>query len=177
MGAGPWTLYLPARGHLADGALDLNSDSFKMSLFTAASNAADTRRTAIEELFGEVAAGNGYAAGGVVLANVSWDLAPTPSKVRFSANAASWTASGGDILGIRYAVIWRPKAGANLLVLVAAVDENADTNVPDGNGLTVAPNAQGIFELSSVGPPIRRSVVATPKASLTLTTTAPIRSP
>jgi hypothetical protein len=177
MGAGPWLLYTPARGHLADGGFDLDSDSFKMSLYRAASNAADVRHTAIEELTGEVASGAGYVAGGQALTGVSWALTPNPSKVRFSANAASWSASGGTIIGVRYAVIWRPKPGANLLLLVAAVDENAEIDVPSGNALVVAPNTQGIFELASVGPPIQRSVVAPAKANLTLTPTAPNRSP
>ena len=40
MAAGVWNLYDLARRHLADGIFDLDSSSFRMSLYTSASNAA-----------------------------------------------------------------------------------------------------------------------------------------
>jgi hypothetical protein len=155
MGAGPWTFYNPVRKHLMDGSMDLDDDVFMMSLYQSTangSNAGDVTMEAIEELTGEVANGFGYVAGGQQLQNVLWEVGSTADEMRFTSDTVSWQASGGNIVGIRYAVIWRKGAvvgtDPNYLLCSAMVDENGDTTVPDGNPFVVAPNVGGIFELN-----------------------------
>jgi hypothetical protein len=147
MGAGPWTFYNPYRKHLGDASINLGSDVFMMSLYTSTGNAGDVTLEAIEELTGEVADGFGYVAGGQQLQNVLWQVGSTADEMQFTADTASWQASGGNIVGIRYAVIWRQGVD-NYLICFAMVDENGDMTVPDGNPFVVAPNVGGIFELN-----------------------------
>jgi hypothetical protein len=147
MGAGPWTVYNSMRLHLGDGSINLVSNIFQMSLFLSTSNAADVTMQTIEQLTNEVAPGFGYVAGGQQLQNVKWQVADTPDEMQFTADPLTWNASGGNIVGIRYCVVWR-KGTPNLLICFAMVDENQDTTVPSGDPITIAPNVGGIFELN-----------------------------
>jgi hypothetical protein len=155
MGAGPWTFYNTYRKHIGDASINLGSDIFMMSLYQSSingSNAGDVTMEAIEEITGEVADGFGYVAGGQQLQNVLWEVGSTADEMRFTADTASWQALGGNIVGIRYAVVWRKGAvvgtDPNYLLCFAMVDENGDMTVPDGNPFVIAPNVGGIFELN-----------------------------
>jgi hypothetical protein len=144
---GPWIVYNNARRRLMDATIDLDADTFYMSLYMDASNAPDVTQVMVSELSDEVAPGTGYTTGGQQLQNVTWDIGAYDAEMRFSADTVRWDAAGGDIVGIRYAVIWRKGATTydDLLVLVSDL---ASITVANGNPITVGPNVGGLFELN-----------------------------
>jgi len=149
MGAGPWTVYNSAKRLLGEAAIDLSNDLFAMALFTHESNASDLTMVILSELNGEVANGHGYTQGGQQMSNIIWDVADTPDEMRFTCDALTWNASGGDIVDVQYAVIFRKSGGAptDYLLCFAALDENGPFTVPNGDPLFVGINVGGIFEL------------------------------
>lgn len=95
----------------------------------------------------EIAAGNGYTAGGVALSSVA--LTQASGTVKFTSAAAQWTASGGNIPAWRRGVVYavgtlngkvNPIVG-HFLGDSTPADIAATTS---GNTLTVTPNASGI---------------------------------
>lgn len=146
----PWTVYNTTRRRLMDGGFDLDNDTFQMTLHGAGSNANDKALTLAGQLTGEVTNGNGYATGGKSLTGVTWDVGPSAEKMRLNCAPVIWNASGGDIAGILFAVIWRVDAGdASKRFLLAFCQLN---DIPfaltNGNALAVDPGSGGIFDLS-----------------------------
>jgi hypothetical protein len=136
MAAGPWVVYNEFRATLGLKALNLNSDSMKVALFISTSNAGSAALVTAQyaTLTGEVAAANGYTAGGVV-------CAPTYSQAAgvatFDTADASWTASGGSIVA-RFAVVYDFTATNKDLIAYCLLDSTpADVTVTTGNTLTI----------------------------------------
>jgi hypothetical protein len=148
MAASAWKFYDVARQRLADGSYDLDNHSFKIALFTASSDCADTSiaNQNYSDLTNEVANGNGYATGGVALSatwtrsgsTVTFDCAPDPS----------WTASGSGFAA-RHAVIYNDSHAQDGLLCTALLDTTpADVTVNASGTLTIEMAASGIFTLS-----------------------------
>ena len=150
MGAGPWTIYNKAKQHLMGGGIDLDTDSFALSLYQSGSNALDVTKEVVGEISAEVANGNGYTTGGQTLTNVTWAVGSTASEMRFTATDLQWQATGTGIGNVQYAVIWRKGTAANVnyLLCCAALDENGPFSTPGGNPLAVNFSDSGIFELN-----------------------------
>lgn len=147
MGSGPWRIYDSARRYLMTGDIDLNSDTFYVSLYHGSGNAADLTLQKIINVTGEVSTGFGYTAGGHPLTNVTWDIGASPSEMRFKADPAVWNAVGGNIVNVQYVVLW--VATKQWLVAVAAVEENGSgITIADGNPLLIKFTNEGIFELN-----------------------------
>lgn len=130
MAAGTWTLPNSARTNLLNGTFDLDSDSFKVALFTSASNigAASTTYAGVTN---QVAQANGYTTGGIA---VTLALTGTTSvAVAFATNPV-WTASGGNIAA-RWAVLY--EVGGNVLAYCLLDATPADVTATDGNTLTI----------------------------------------
>jgi hypothetical protein len=88
------SLYNHTAQRFASGA-NAVADSYKLMLCTAATfNAADTTLAGITKT--EVAAANGYTAGGATLANVAVTTVTT-NDAKFDADDVIWTAAGGSI--------------------------------------------------------------------------------
>lgn len=151
MAAGAWTFYYSAKKHLMDGLIDLDTDTFNMALYTSASNAATAVAT-ISTLAGvtnQVAAGNGYTTSGKAITAVTWGIGASSSEMRFDSTAVVWTATGGDINNIKYAVIWKVGVSANARKLLCYSQlSTAQFAVTSGNTLTITPSANGYFELN-----------------------------
>lgn len=148
MAAGPWVFYESFLEYIADGTIDLDSGTFKMALFTSASNALSSVATsdALADLTNQVSGGNGYTTGGVTLTSVTWTR--DGDTVTFDAADAQWTADSGSIVG-RLAVIYQDDSVgvSDALVCVCLLDDApADVTVTDGNTLTVG--LDGIFTLA-----------------------------
>ena len=143
-GGGPadaWQFTNTSRKYLMDGTFDLDTDVFKMALFLSTSDIADT-----EDLFSGVtnehAAANGYTAGGEAIALV---LSGTTTITVDISSDPVWTASGGSIV-CRFAVIY--EVGGNILVWTLLDNAPADVTATDGNTLTIAAHASGVFTLA-----------------------------
>lgn len=149
MPTGPWTFYNSSKRHLMDGGFDLDNDTFMISLFTGASNAQDKTLTTIGQVTSEVTGSHGYVSGGKTLTGVVWGVGAEPSEMRFNCAAASWNATGGDIVNIQIAVIWRADASpASRYVLAFCKLDDAPFTVTDGNPFVIDPGPNGIFELN-----------------------------
>jgi hypothetical protein len=146
MAAGSWTVYNKTKLAIGNKAENLSADTFKMALFTSASNVGSaslspaTKANATNEL----ATAAGYTAGGVTLTGVTWSDASGTET--FTSGNAQWTAAGGSITA-RYAVVYNATSGD--LVAFCLLDTTpADVTAADGSSLTIAMNAAGIFTLA-----------------------------
>lgn len=141
MAAGAWQFTNTARTNLLNGTFDLDTDSFKMALFLSTSDlgAASTTYAAVTN---EHANENGYTTGGE---SVTLTLSGTTTvTVDLDADVV-WTANEGDITA-RFAAIY--EVGGNVLIYCLLDRAPADVTATDGNTLTVAAHASGLFTLS-----------------------------
>lgn len=151
MAAGPYIFPNLAKLNLfnATNFLNANAANWKLALITSAWAPNDTT----DELFSaaspnEIAAANGYSAGGIVLTGVV--LSQAGGVVKFTANAAAWLATGGSIAAWRYGVLFYNGTlnGKTNPMLGRFLGDSTPADVPattNGNTLTVTPNAAGIL--------------------------------
>ena len=116
MAAGAWTFYNIAKKKLADGTMDLDTNTFRMSLYTSASNAATLTLSTRTSVTSEVTEANGYSSSGKALTGVTWAAGASAKVFRWNAAALVWTAAGGSIGPIKFAVIWQSTGVADKLV-------------------------------------------------------------
>jgi hypothetical protein len=126
-----------------DATIDLDAGGIRMSLHTSASNAATLTLSTKAALTGEVAEANGYSSSGKPLASVTWGVGASATEMRFNAAATVWTAAGGSISAVKFAVLWQ-----GTLLLCFSQLSTAQFSVTSGNTLTITPSANGIFELN-----------------------------
>lgn len=147
--AGAWTFYNEAKKYLMQGDIDLNSATFRMGLYTSASNAGTATLSRHDQVTNEVTEGNGYSSSGKALAAVTWTAGASASEMRFDSTANLWTATGGNIANVKFAVLFieGSSAGARKLLAYSQLSTSQFT-ITTGNTLTVTPSANGIFELN-----------------------------
>lgn len=147
--AGAWTFYNEGKKYLMSGDIDLNTDTFKMGLFTSASNAATATLSVKGSVSNEVTEANGYSSSGKALTGVTWTAGASASEMRFDCTALIWSANGGNIANVKFAVIWKQgaSAGGHKLLCYSQLSTSQFT-VTTGNTLTITPSANGIFELN-----------------------------
>lgn len=147
MAVGAWVIYNEAKKYLGTASLNM-SGQFRIGLYTSASNAATATLSTLSELTNEVTEANGYSSSGKALTE-TWGTGASASEFRFDATAVIWTATGGNIANIKFAVIWASgaSAGARKLVCYSQLS-TAQFTVTTGNTLTITPSASGIFELN-----------------------------
>lgn len=143
------TFFNSFKEYIADGTIDLDTDTFKLTLHTSTYSPNASTQTVYADLTNELATANGYTNGGHTLASVTWGQSAGTST--FDAADLAITASGGSIVA-RYAVI-RKSGTANTIVdpLVAYIlmdTSPADVTTTDGNVLTFQWNGSGIFTLA-----------------------------
>ena len=147
MAATAWSFFNSFREYLGNGQFDLDGTSVKfyMALHTSAASA-NVNNVALStqaSLANEVAIGNGYATGGKSVSSRTWASAAT-NKYRFDSTACVWTATGGDVSNIKYAVIYQ--SGGKLVCFSRLT--SSQFTLAQNNTLTVTPSATGIFELT-----------------------------
>ena len=149
MAASAWAFYNMFKEYMADGTIDLDTSVFHMALYLSSSNAGTVTNSTRTQLTNEVANSNGYATGGKQLSGVTWGQGASAGERRWDATAKIWSASGGSISGVKYAVIYQSgaSAGAQKLVCYSQLS-TAAFSITDGNTLTITPSANGIFELN-----------------------------
>ena len=141
MAAGAWTFPNGARTDLLNGTIEPGPDTFKMALFLSTSNIG-SGSTTYAALTNEHANANGYTTGGI---SVDLTLAGTTTVTVDIATDPVWTASGGDITA-RFAVIY--EVGGNVLCYCLLDSTPANVTATNGNTLTVAAHASGVFTLA-----------------------------
>ena len=144
MTAGPWTFTNAALTSILDGTFAIGTDTFKVALHTSSGTQPGASTTTWAGLStSEVGTTNtGYTAGGEA---VTLTLTGTTVKTVDFDTDPVWTA-GSAGLTARWAVIY--EVGGNVLCYSLLDDAPADVSVSDGNTLTVAANASGLFTLS-----------------------------
>ncbi len=140
MAAGAWVMTNTGRGLVTDGTLK-TSDTFKIALFTSASNLAASSTT-YAALTGEVANAFGYTTGGIA---ITVTQSGTTTVTITTATSVVWTASGGDITA-KWAVIY--EVGGNIYQYCLVDSGGADVTATAGNTFTVTMAGTGIFTLA-----------------------------
>ncbi len=148
MAAGAWTFYNIAKKKLMDGTFDLDTNTFRMQLHTSASNAATLTLSTKASVTNEVTSANGYSSSGKALASITWATGASASEYRWNAAAIVWTAAGGSISNVKFAVIIGNSGTAADKLLCYSQLSTAQFTITTGNTLTITPSANGIFELN-----------------------------
>jgi len=130
--------------NLANGVHNLGSDSLKIAL----TNTAPTATNTIFSNITEIAAGNGYTAGGAtVTVTTSTETSGTYSLIGSAANP-TWTASG-SVGPFRYVVLYDSTPTTPLKPLIGYWDYGSNLTLSTGNTFTVAFDAvNGIIQIS-----------------------------
>jgi len=148
MAAAAWSFYNSFREYLGEGDFDLSGTSvgFKMALHTSAASANVNTATLSTQasLANEVANGNGYTTGGASVPSRTWAAGASAGVFRWDSTAVVWTATGGTIANVKYAVIYQ---SSGKLVCFSKLTTSQFT-LADANTLTVTPSSSGIFELT-----------------------------
>lgn len=147
MAAGAWTFYNIAKKKLMDGSMDLDTNTFRMSLYTSASNAATLTLSTRTSVTTEVTEAFGYSSSGKPLASITWGVGASATEWRWNCAAIVWTAAGGSIASVKFAVIWQSSGVADKLLCFSQLSTTQFT-ITSGNTLTITPSANGIFELN-----------------------------
>lgn len=143
------TFYQSFRQWLGDGTIDLDSNTFKLTLHTSSYTPNASTHTVYADLTNELSTANGYTNGGQALASVTWNK--SGGTVTWDAADTVWSASGGSIVH-RYGVL-RAVGTLNghvdpLVAYILADTTPADVTTTSGNNLTYVWNASGIFTLT-----------------------------
>jgi hypothetical protein len=140
------TAKVPAKfaKHLMEGDVDLLNDTIKCALFTTLAFTQDTHEyfDAAPFTSNEVAAANGYAAGGATLANPAVTVSSLTAK--FDADDPAWTVTGAGFT-YRYAVYYDDTPASDKPVIVV-VDFGGDVVAVAGSHAVVI-DANGIARL------------------------------
>ena len=150
MAASAWSVYNKAKQKIGNSTLSLAAAAAKrLSLFTSASNANTATLSTYGSVTNEVAEGNGYSSSGKALANVAWTVGASAGQYKFDADDVVFSASGGTIPNIKFAVIWLSGASALARHLLCRSQlSTAQFTLSQGNTLTIAMNASGILTLT-----------------------------
>ena len=148
MAATAWAFYNSFREKLGEGDFDLSGTSvnFTMSLHTSAAsaNATNAVLSTYASIANEVANGNGYTTGGKSVSGRTWAAGASAGVFRFDSTAGVWTATGGDVDSVKFAIIYQ--SGGKLVCYSKL--STSQFNLTQDNTLTVTPSANGIFELT-----------------------------
>ena len=148
MAAQAFKIYNLAKKKLGMATLDLRTGNFRVQLHTSASNAATLTLGTIASVDNQVTEANGYSSSGKALGTRVWTVGASAKSYKFDGDDIVWTATGGTIPNIKFAVVWASgaSAGARHLVAVASLTSTQFT-LSQNNTLTLAFNALGLFTM------------------------------
>lgn len=146
MAATAWALWNKAKKKIGNGTIQLGVNTLKMQLHTSAAVGFTTNSTisTAASVTGEVSNGNGYATGGATLGSVTWTTGASAGQYRLDAADPVWTATGGTIANIKYALL---KTSAGQAVCWSRLT-TAQFTLAQNNTLTVQFATTGIFTLA-----------------------------
>jgi hypothetical protein len=144
MAASAWRVYNEAKKYMLTGDIDLNTSALRMKLLkgTKAAAVSDYTRSTFASLT-HIATNLGLSVLRT-LTNVAVTAGASAKEIKFDFDDEVWTASGGDVTSIQYAVIGVSggKALAWCKLSTAAI------TVTSGNTLTITIHASGAFTLT-----------------------------
>lgn len=146
MAATAWVVWAKAKKAIGNGVILLGTNVMKMQLHTSAA-VGFTTTSAIStaaSVTAECANGNGYVTGGQALASVVWTQGASLNSIKFDAADPIWTATGGSILNIKYALIKNSVGKAVCWSRLTTAQFTLTVN----NTLTVQLATLGIFTLA-----------------------------
>ena len=111
--------------------LGTGQNDVKVYLSNVAPNAATM---SVKADLAEIAAGNGYPAGGTTVSN---DVARTAGTARMTAQDVTWTASGGTIGPFRYTVMYDDTPTSPADPLISWWDYGSALTLQDGESFRV----------------------------------------
>jgi hypothetical protein len=147
MAAGAWTVYNEAKKYIGSALLSL-ATAKRLTLHTSASNAATATLSIFSELTNEVASGNGYSSSGKSLASIVWTVGASAGQYMFDAADVVFTATGGVIANIKFAVISQVSGGASGKLLCRSQLTSSQFSLGSGNTLTLQMASAGILTLA-----------------------------
>jgi predicted amidohydrolase len=124
-----FTKFQPFVEALAEKVHNLGSDTLKVALTNTAPNATDDMLADITQ----IAAGNGYAAGGSTTAQTG--SAQSAGTYKLTLTDVVFTASGGSIGPFRYVVLYNDTATND--ELIGYYDYGTNITITNGNTFTV----------------------------------------
>lgn len=155
MAAGTWKIYAKAKKYFGAGTITLGAGVFKMSLHRASASAAIlvlSTRSTFASIPGEISATGGYVAGGrnLLPATAQWTVGASAKQYKFTYSTVGlvFTANGGALTNIKYAVIRNSTGAGAGKVLCFCTLSTAAFTVTTGNTLTIKPAATGVFTLA-----------------------------
>lgn len=129
--------------------MSLASTAFRLTIHTSASNANTATLGVYNSVTNEVAEGNGYSSSGKALANETWTVGASAGQYRLDSDDVIFTATGGTIPNIKFAVIWlSAAASANRHLLCRSQLTSSQFTLASGNTLSIVMNSAGILTLS-----------------------------
>lgn len=151
MAVGAYTFYNTFRKKLGTKLLQMGTDTFKMALFTSASNAATLTLSTLGSVTNEIAATGGYVAKGRNMVTPGWVQGTSAKQYKFSAGAPVFTANGGALTNVKFAVIVDDSVGASAglrpLVCFSQLSTGQFT-ISTGNTMSIINPATGVFTLA-----------------------------
>lgn len=149
MAAGAWTPYNLAKKKIGNGTLPLNSTAFRLQLHTSASNANTATLGTIASVDNQVSEANGYSSSGKALTGEVWTVGASAGSYKFDTDDAFWSANGGTIANVKFAVIWISGASAGSRHLLCRSQlSSSQFSISAGNRLTIQMAALGVLTLS-----------------------------
>ena len=118
------------------GNIDVDGATFKVLLTTSAYVEDKDAHMVRSAVTGEVAAGNGYTAGGAAAA-VTVTKDNTNDKIDIALAGATWTTAAGQTLTARKAVYYQVVGTAATDRLVAVIDFGTDQVATNGGPITL----------------------------------------
>ena len=152
MAATAWQLYNSAKRYIGNGTITLGAGVFKMVLAQTASNASTFTLSTYASVTNEVAAAGGYVTGGrnLVPATAQWTVGASAKQQKFTMSAVglAFTASGANLVNVRYAILRNSTGAAAGKLLCFCQLSSTQFTVTSPNTLTALPAATGIFTLT-----------------------------
>ena len=146
MAASAFKLYDGAVKHLGRAKINLSGGAFRIALVKTTLASDDTLSSWGSINANEVTSGNGYSSSGKALGNLTWNSAG--SGYHWDASDVFWSANGGDIIDIKYAVIIGGSGGTQTICR-SKLTSTGTITISAGNRLTLSFNASGIFQLNA----------------------------
>lgn len=129
---------------LCKGVHNLPADTLKYML----TNSAPVATNAVAGDITEIAAGNGYAAGGITISGVTTEQASGITPVIVDDEVL--TASGGSIGPFRYVVLYNDTPTSPADPLIGWWDRGSELTLADGDSLTLdADPTNGLFRVGA----------------------------